>query len=194
MTGDVGRLGYQREALADTPAAGVRFASWPERLAAWLLDQLIFTALAVALFLVAGLAAGVLTLVNETLGSIMLVVLSIIAGALVLVPLIVMEAGPYGQTPGKRIMRIRVVDDAGRPISRKHAVGRALGKMVSALPLYIGFLWPLWDRENRALHDIIATTRVVAAPDLQPTLGQLITGPFSRRSGKEQPASQPLPQ
>lgn len=35
-------------------------------------------------------------------------------------------------------------------------VARAVGFLVVALD----FLWPLWDRENRALHDMLAGTRV----------------------------------
>ena len=34
-------------------------------------------------------------------------------------------------------------------------------KILSALPCYLGFLWPLWDSENRSFHDMIVRTRAV---------------------------------
>jgi uncharacterized RDD family membrane protein YckC len=33
--------------------------------------------------------------------------------------------------------------------------------VVTGLYLLLDYLWPLWDRENRALHDMIARTHVV---------------------------------
>lgn len=37
----------------------------------------------------------------------------------------------------------------------------ALVMVVLYLGTLVNYLWPLWDKENRALHDMVASTRVV---------------------------------
>jgi uncharacterized RDD family membrane protein YckC len=72
--------------------------------------------------------------------------------------------GRYGATPGKMLMKIRVVSADGSPISYGRATGRYFAKMLSALILYIGFIMAFWDEEKRALHDRICETRVIVPP------------------------------
>lgn len=79
-----------------------------------------------------------------------------------------------GQTPGKRAAGIRVVLAEGGPMTGRVAVKREIvGKTILLLLLAIptlglsvalNYLWPLWDSENRAGHDVFAKTRVVLAP------------------------------
>jgi len=72
-----------------------------------------------------------------------------------------------GQTPGDRVMRIRV-QDARVPetIHAARAVLRFGGLVAAALPLCAGFLLILIDRRRRGLQDIIARTVVVyVAPE-----------------------------
>ncbi len=75
------------------------------------------------------------------------------------------EGGPRGQTLGKRAIGIRVVDfDTGGPIGYGRAFIRYIGRLVSAIVIYIGYLWMLWDREKQTWHDKFARSRVSAAP------------------------------
>jgi len=69
--------------------------------------------------------------------------------------------GKYGATPGKMLMKVKVVSADGGPISYGRATGRYFAKMLSALILYIGFIMAFWDDEKRALHDRICQTRVI---------------------------------
>jgi uncharacterized RDD family membrane protein YckC len=72
------------------------------------------------------------------------------------------EGGPTGQTPGKRVMGIRVIDfDGGGPIGYGRGFIRFLGRIVSAIVLYIGYLWMLWDKESQCWQDKFANTVVV---------------------------------
>jgi uncharacterized RDD family membrane protein YckC len=64
-----------------------------------------------------------------------------------------------GQTPGARLMRIRVVRPGGR-IGFVRAVRRFGGLLLSALPLGAGFIPVLFDDQRRGLHDRIAGTVV----------------------------------
>jgi uncharacterized RDD family membrane protein YckC len=73
-----------------------------------------------------------------------------------------LEGSPSGQTVGKKVMGIRVVDFAnGGPIGFGRGVLRYLGKIVSSIPCGLGYLWMLWDKEKQTWHDKIATTVVV---------------------------------
>ncbi len=72
-----------------------------------------------------------------------------------------MYTGPEMATYGKRAMGIRVVTDDGRRISTGQAIGREFAKILSALPLMLGFLMVPFHPKKKALHDIIAGTRVV---------------------------------
>lgn len=70
-----------------------------------------------------------------------------------------------GQTPGKRLMSIRVVNAQGQAPSYGQAVMReVLGKFLSSLLLNLGYLMALFHPEKRALHDLIAGTWVVTRP------------------------------
>lgn len=68
----------------------------------------------------------------------------------------------WGCTPGKLLLELRVVDarSGARP-GWVQAMIRLLGYVVSALPLGLGFVWAAFDRDRRALHDKLASTRVV---------------------------------
>jgi uncharacterized RDD family membrane protein YckC len=70
-----------------------------------------------------------------------------------------------GQTPGSRVMRIRVIDAHGAPGLRpRRALVRVAGLVLATIPLFAGFLIMLWDRRRRCLQDRLARTVVVYAP------------------------------
>ena len=66
-----------------------------------------------------------------------------------------------GATPGKMVLGLRVVRPDGGPVSLGRAVGRYFAKMLSAIILLIGFIMAGFDREKRALHDMLVDTRVI---------------------------------
>jgi uncharacterized RDD family membrane protein YckC len=73
-----------------------------------------------------------------------------------------LEGGPRGQTLGKMALDIRVVDfRTGGQIGYGRGVLRYIGRIISSIPCYLGYLWMLWDREKQTWHDKIATTVVV---------------------------------
>jgi uncharacterized RDD family membrane protein YckC len=73
-----------------------------------------------------------------------------------------LEGGATGQTLGKRALGIRVYDfRVGGPIGYGRGLLRYVGKILSGLVCFLGFLWMLWDREKQTWHDKIATTVVV---------------------------------
>ena len=74
------------------------------------------------------------------------------------------EGGPTGQTVGKRALGIRVYDfRQGGAIGYGRGFLRQIGKYLSAIPLGLGYLWMLWDKEKQCWQDKIAGTVVVPA-------------------------------
>jgi len=73
------------------------------------------------------------------------------------------EAYWQGQTPGKRIMKLRVIKDSGRQITLFEALARNLLRFVDSLPsLYlVGVITMLCNRKNKRLGDFAAGTLVV---------------------------------
>ena len=126
--------------------------------------------------LVDGVVSGLLTVVSgaataflfssageEVLG---LSVLSVY----LLVPLVYYWAPTAlsGQTLGKRLVGIKVVDAEGRPPGYFRAAMRELvGKFLSALLLYLGHLVAFFHPERRALHDLVGGTWVVTTAQEQ---------------------------
>jgi uncharacterized RDD family membrane protein YckC len=69
-----------------------------------------------------------------------------------------------GQSPGMRVAGVRVISsDGGGSIGYRRALIRAASAYISALILFLGFLWMLWDKEKQCWHDKLAGDFVVPA-------------------------------
>ncbi len=66
----------------------------------------------------------------------------------------------WGQTIGKMILGLRVVQTNGRPLGTGRALLRAVAYFFSAFPLGMGFLWVGFSSKKRSWHDWIAGTVV----------------------------------
>lgn len=73
------------------------------------------------------------------------------------------EAFSNGQTPGKRVLKIRVIKDSGRQITFFEALARNLLRVVDALPgvYLVGVLSILFTKQNKRLGDLVADTLVI---------------------------------
>ena len=77
---------------------------------------------------------------------------------------LIRPVGRSGQTIGRRMMNIRVVDIAtGQPIGVGMAILRYLVAGFISGFFYIGYLWMLWDDQRQTLHDKVANSIVVNA-------------------------------
>ncbi len=70
----------------------------------------------------------------------------------------------YGATPGKMLMKIRVIStiDLDNP-NILYSLNRALIRIVSESLFYIGFLWALTNPKRETWHDKVARTLVINA-------------------------------
>jgi uncharacterized RDD family membrane protein YckC len=67
-----------------------------------------------------------------------------------------------GQTPGKSVMKLKVVHaDGGGILTPGQAIVRWIGTFISSIPLGLGYLWIIWDPKHEAWQDKIATTKVI---------------------------------
>lgn len=66
-----------------------------------------------------------------------------------------------GQTPGKSLLRIRVVAEDGADLSDRQALLRVLGYYLGQLSIGLGFVWAAFNREQQGWHDKMARSLVV---------------------------------
>ena len=70
-----------------------------------------------------------------------------------------------GETPGMRLMALRVIDAAGDPPGLFRSLVRLAGMILAAIPFFAGYLLILVDDRRRGLQDMLAGTTVIYAPE-----------------------------
>ena len=73
-----------------------------------------------------------------------------------------MESSAQQATIGKKMLKLKVTDEAGGRISFKRANARYWAKLLSAAPFFYGFITIITDTKHRALHDKLAGSRVIS--------------------------------
>lgn len=95
-----------------------------------------------------------------------------------------------GRTPGKRLLRIRVVSTSHEDLSLWHSVERALGYGASALEGGFGFVQYFIHPNHRTVHDRIAETIVVEENDRGRAAGAAASAdrrPLAASGGRQTP-------
>ena len=69
--------------------------------------------------------------------------------------------GAGGQTPGKMIFGLKVVQSTGAQLTFGLAFLRWVGYIISGVVFYLGFVWIAFDGEKQGWHDKIAGTVVI---------------------------------
>jgi uncharacterized RDD family membrane protein YckC len=149
------------------PAPGVKFAGHGPRLVAYIVDGVILTVVLLVLVAVPTVLVGsdAQTVsgsrrIGVGAGAVILVVFLLIA-------IIALGYYPFfwarsGQTPGMRLFRLYLVRDSdGGKVSAGQAILRLVGLWISAIPLYLGFIWIFIDKRRRGWHDLIAGTVMI---------------------------------
>jgi uncharacterized RDD family membrane protein YckC len=114
------------------------------------------------------LAAGLVALVSSLVGDLhpqwLAELLAAAGWALFVGAYFTVFWATTGQTPGMRLMRLRVVTARGAPLPAGRALVRLVGLVLAIIPLFAGFLPVLVDERRRALPDYLAGTVVVHVP------------------------------
>lgn len=140
--------------IDDTEVAGLAEpASWGARAAALGIDVLFGVALIVTLALLAWTAPlmGWLWWVY--------VVVAVLAGLAMMVNRWVLPT-ITGWTVGRAVTGIRVVGRGGAPLGTGRLLARDLAHLLDTAAVFLGWLWPLWDRRHRTFADLLLRTEV----------------------------------
>ena len=95
---------------------------------------------------------------------------------------IVLEWFWHGQTPGKRLLRLRVVDVQGLRLQLSQIVIRNLLRFIDSLPLFylVSGVICLVSPKSQRLGDLAANTIVIRNPKIpEPDLEQLLAGKYN---------------
>ena len=162
-------------ALGAVDAQDVVDAGFWRRAAALMIDGLILTvavyAIVFVMLIVAGLGAGgIMTMFQAGAGGgapegpllfVFIVGFYVLPFLMRWAYFTFFTASEWQGTPGKRAVGIKVVDLEGHRIGKGRATGRWFAAALSYLTLYIGFLMAAFTDRKMALHDYVASTRVV---------------------------------
>lgn len=149
-----------------------RFAGWWQRVGAVIIDGIVSIVFFLPAIIVIAAGPKEITACSgfersqlcevPTSGTTALGVLLYAGGFFLFLMLYCRRVGSRGQSWGMSATGYKIVDErTGAVIGTGRAVGRYFARILSAMPCYLGFLWPLWDSENRTFHDMIVRTRAV---------------------------------
>ncbi|PZR13988.1 MAG: RDD family protein [Archangium gephyra] len=150
-------------ATAERVAVELPVAGLGSRAMAWLVDAMIMWVVALVAYF------SVTFFVADPLNAVMTLAAGLRVGAIVTVLLLlwaywtVFELRWNGQTPGKRLLRIRVVKADGSPVTPFASAVRNLMRLVDFLPTCypVGTAVMLVDSKHRRLGDLLAGTLLV---------------------------------
>lgn len=141
-----GQQGYGAPSAYGAPgpgyAGGPQLAEWGTRAGGYLID-----------FGISFVAQFVAALIDPVLAQVVGFGIFLYFGYL---------TGTTGQTPGRKVVGIRVLREAdGQPLGPGAGIGRGFLHILDALPLLLGFLWPLWDKKKQTFADKLIRSVVV---------------------------------
>ncbi len=101
-------------------------------------------------------AIGMIASIMATMGTTIL-----ISGIISILYYVLMETSKFQGTVGKIALGLKVTDLNGEKLDMSKALIRNLGKIISGIILYIGYIMAGFTEKKQALHDMIASTLVV---------------------------------
>ena len=146
------------------------------RFLAWLVDSfLVYAGISALLSTPIRVVIGLLGELGTALTMIFFFVAPILYG-------VAFEGLWRGQTPGKRLLRLRVMDAGGLRLDLRQVFIRNILRAVDSLPLFylVGGAACLFGARAQRLGDLAADTVVVRAlPVVEPDLAQIVSGKYN---------------
>lgn len=169
------QMNYQSQAPGqpESPAPVFELSGWWARAGALIIDSIIVGVITFVLALIVGImslsssdgdgAAEAFTGFDAAFTLLSILIASVYFCATM--------TRTNGQTIGKQATGIRVVREDGQPVDVVFSFVRqilviqilfnTIGAFLLAIPVFLNYLWPIWDGNNQALHDKIVKSRVV---------------------------------
>ena len=144
----------------------VYYGGFWQRFVALLIDLIILYIFTIILFLAGNLIAPLhcgFTYLTDTPSTFMYTIFFPCYGMAVLLnaTYFIYFHGVTGQTPGKKLLGLRVARTDGEPMTFGIAFLRWVGYIISKLPFFLGFIWVAFDGRKQGWHDKIAGTYVI---------------------------------
>lgn len=154
--------------ILDSPAQDRNYAGFGLRLVAYIIDTVVVSIALSIIIVPLSLGLGLFSnSKNMDDPTVTFAILSAIGGICLLGTIGVclyfalMESGKNQASLGKMAMGIVVTDINGHPVTFWRALGRTLGKILSGMTLYIGYIMILFTDKQQGLHDMIANCLVL---------------------------------
>lgn len=147
--------------VAPTASARVRYVGLATRAIAMVIDAALINLVAVIVGVGASLILSILHLPSGT--DTVLQAAGAAAYVFWTVGYFIVFWSTTGQTPGARVMLIRVVRATGVALKPREALVRCAGVLLAAIPLFAGFVPILFDDRRRGFQDWLAGTVVIEA-------------------------------
>jgi uncharacterized RDD family membrane protein YckC len=142
-----------------------KFAGFWFRLGAYLIDSIIIGFVASFIYAIFNLPISEDQIIRILSDSLILFKPNIVLiFFMTLFYFVLFEYSDFQATPGKAIMGLRVTTTSGSQISAERALGRFLGKIISGVLLFAGYMMIGLTKNKQGLHDIIAKCYVVKGP------------------------------
>jgi uncharacterized RDD family membrane protein YckC len=155
---------YGQPGVPDLP-----YANWGYRLASFIVDSLINGIPATIGSAIINLGttttvndAGVVEMTPPSAGAVIIGLLLTALSVAIFVWNTCLRQGRTGQSFGKQLAGTKLISaKTGQPIGGGMAFVRYICHIFDALPCYIGYLWPIWDRQRQTFADKIVSTYVI---------------------------------
>lgn len=132
-----------------------QLAAWPQRALGYIID--------IALYIPGYILTTIGSASNNGRGNLALSLL----GSLYILAIAIWNRwikGGQGQTIGRKVAGVSLINAQGQPLGTGMAFVRDLCHIVDSLICYVGWLFPLWDAKRQTLADKILNTSVVVVP------------------------------
>ncbi|MGH1365927.1 MAG: RDD family protein [Calditrichia bacterium] len=143
------------------------YASVLTRFGAIIIDGLIMLPFYIPMFIIFAIFGENLE-ENDTMpGFVLIVMLATIIGIFAFaIWNTIIRMGNTGQSLGRKFLNIAVLNDRGEPIGVGSAFFREIiGRFISGLVCYIGYLNAFWDKDKQMWHDKMASCYVYYVED-----------------------------
>lgn len=152
---------HKQTANSSTDEIALCYAGFWRRLVAYLIDLAILYAVMLPLAVLAGILAAEMNNMDTYQLKRFESALTLIFFATAWLYFAFMESSAQKGTYGKRLIGLQVTNLQGQPVSFNQATGRFFARVLSALPLGLGFLMAAFTARKQTIHDIVAKTLVL---------------------------------